>query len=223
MVEEESAWEIGTNQNPRIIEKSKAHSWSKIVGPVPEVKGLYLTSDEASKKNVKITMEDIDGEIVYWKSVVICYVLGSNPPLPAIDGYFRRIWGSLGIDKVAQVNRGGFLVRFHSGKNRVKAVEERIQMFDKKSMVVKPWEPDIDVSKEQVDNILVWIRLRGMDIKYWDKAALITIVGMVGKPLKADKATTNKERLAFVRVLVKISLSQKYPTSVLFENEWGKS
>lgn len=88
-------------------------------------------------------------------------------------------------------------------------------------MVVKQWEPNIDVSKEKVDKIPVWIRLR-----YWisnmGKAALKIIVGMVGKPLKADKATTNKERLAFARVLVEISLNQKYPTSVLFENEWGE-
>lgn len=46
-------------------------------------------------------MEDIKDEIVYWKSIVICYVLGSNPPLPVLDDYFRRIRGSLGIDKVS--------------------------------------------------------------------------------------------------------------------------
>lgn len=111
MVEEESAGEIGNNQNPRDTEKSNAHSWSKVVGLIPDVEGLDLTSDEVNKENVKITMEDIEDEIMYWKSTVICYVLGSNPPLPVIDGYFRRIWGSLGIDKVAQVNRGVFLVR----------------------------------------------------------------------------------------------------------------
>lgn len=45
---------------------------------------------------------------------------------------------------------------------------------------------------------------------------------MIGKPLKVDRATTNKERLVFARVLVEVSLNQKYPTSVFFENEWVK-
>lgn len=83
-------------------------------------------------------------------------------------------------------------------------------------------EPDIDVSKEQIDKIPVWIRIRELDIKYWGKSALTKIAGMGGKPLEADRATTNKERLVFARVLVEVSLNQKYPTSVFFENEWVK-
>lgn len=45
---------------------------------------------------------------------------------------------------------------------------------------------------------------------------------MIGKPLKADRATTNKEQLAFVRVLVEVSINKIYPTQVMFENEMGK-
>lgn len=45
---------------------------------------------------------------------------------------------------------------------------------------------------------------------------------MVGKPLKADRATTNKERLAFARVLDEVSINQQYPKQVMFENEVGK-
>lgn len=77
-------------------------------------------------------------------------------------------------------------------------------MFDKKPVVAKPWEPDIDVNKEKVYKILVWIRLKGLDIKYQGKVAFTKIAGMIGKPLKDDKATTNKERLAFARVLVEV-------------------
>nr|XP_009781839.1 PREDICTED: uncharacterized protein LOC104230675 [Nicotiana sylvestris] len=95
-------------------------------------------------------------------------------------------------------------------------------MFDKKPVVVKPWEPDIDVSKEKVDRIPVWIRLKGLDIKYWGKNALTKISGMTGKPLKASRATTNKKRLALARILVEVSINQIYPTQVMFENEMGK-
>ncbi|XP_016452665.2 uncharacterized protein LOC107777186 [Nicotiana tabacum] len=95
-------------------------------------------------------------------------------------------------------------------------------MFDKKPVVVKPWEPDIDVSKEKVDRIPIWIRLKGLDIKYWGKNALTKISGMIGKPLKADRATTNKKRLAFAKVLVEVLINQTYPTQVIFENEMGK-
>lgn len=65
---------------------------------------------EKSETNVKITMVDIKDEVEYWLTTVVCYVLGSNPPQVVIDGYFRRIWGGLRIDKVAQLNMGVFMV-----------------------------------------------------------------------------------------------------------------
>lgn len=48
------------------------------------------------------------------------------------------------------------------------------------------------------------------------------IVGIVGKLLKADRATTWKERMTFARVLVEVTLDQPYPQSIMFENEIGK-
>lgn len=128
----------------------------------------------------------------------------------------------MGIDKISQVNREVFLVRFHSVESKLKVVEDGVQMFDKKHVVVKPWKSEIDMKKEMVDKIPVWIQLTGLDIKYWGKRALTKIDGLVGKPLRVDKATTKNERLSFARVLEKISLNHKYPSMIMFENEHGK-
>ncbi|KAG5588097.1 hypothetical protein H5410_048531 [Solanum commersonii] len=111
------------------------------------------------------------------------------------------------------------MVRFGNGENRGKAVEEGVQMFDKKPVVVKPWKPDIDVTKERVDNVPIWVRLVGLDIKYWGKNALTKLAGMIGNPLKADRATTQKERLTYARVLIEVPLNKVYPIEIMFENE----
>ncbi|XP_019251274.1 PREDICTED: uncharacterized protein LOC109230204 [Nicotiana attenuata] len=167
-------------------------------------------------------MEDIKEEIEYWSNAVICYVLGSNPPPVVMNGYFHRIWGKLGIDKVAQVNRGVFLVRFAQAESRMKVLEDGVQMFDQKPVIIKPWSPDIDTRKESFSTVPIWIRLPGLDIKYWGKNALTKITGLVGKPMKADRATTWKERMTFARVLVKVTLDQPYAQTIMFENEVGK-
>lgn len=99
-------------------------------------------------------------------------MLGSNPPQVVMEGYFKRIWGALGIDKIAQ----------------------RVRMFDRKPIAVKPWSQEVECNKESVEKIPVWARLNSLDIKYWGKNALTKVVGLIGKPLKADSATTKKER-----------------------------
>lgn len=95
-------------------------------------------------------------------------MLGSNTLQTVIEGYFKRNWGGLGIDKVAQVHKGVFLVRFHIIESRKKVVKERVQMFDRKPVIVKSWQPEIEMKKDVMDCIPVWIRLSGLNIKYWE-------------------------------------------------------
>ena len=49
---------------------------------------------------VKITFDDIANEVKFWKSSVVRFVLGANPPLHVIEGFVRRIWQDHSIDKL---------------------------------------------------------------------------------------------------------------------------
>ncbi|KAK4733229.1 hypothetical protein R3W88_007490 [Solanum pinnatisectum] len=113
---------------------SVVHSWSKIIGNGETIEGFDFSGSKGVS-NVKITMDDIRKEVEYWNITVICYVLGSNPPQSVMQGYFNRIWKGMGIEKIAQVNRGVFLVRFHCQDSRSKVVENGVQMFDRKPVV----------------------------------------------------------------------------------------
>ena len=43
-------------------------------------------------KCAKIEPQDVQSEIDYWKTAVLCSVIGANPPLEIIKGFVRRIW-----------------------------------------------------------------------------------------------------------------------------------
>ena len=66
-----------------------------------------------------------------------CYVVGANPPFPVMGGYLRRIWAKKGIDKIVVVNKGIFLVQFHNIEYKDVILNEGIQFFDKKALIVK--------------------------------------------------------------------------------------
>ncbi|KAK6803332.1 hypothetical protein RDI58_001116 [Solanum bulbocastanum] len=38
-----------------------------------------------------IELRDIESEIKYWKTVVVCYVPGAHPPFDVVNGYVQRI------------------------------------------------------------------------------------------------------------------------------------
>lgn len=55
------------------------------------------------------------------------------------------VWGKFGIDRVALIAKGVFIVRFNSFENRNKVLENGIPMFDKKPVILKPWSAELDI------------------------------------------------------------------------------
>ena len=66
---------------------------------------------ETSEEVIKITMEDIEEEIQYWNTAMVCYVLGANPPVAMLEGFFRRMWKEK-VESVGSPKHGIFVVRF---------------------------------------------------------------------------------------------------------------
>ena len=53
--------------------------------------------------------DDVVTEIQYWKQSVLCTMLGANPPFEVMQGFIKRIWSTLDIDKIVQVRKGVLL------------------------------------------------------------------------------------------------------------------
>lgn len=59
-------------------------------------------------------------------------------------------------------------------------------------------------------------------LQYWGQLALTKIVGVIGKPLRTNRATSQKDIFEFARVLVEVSINQDFPNEIMFYNEKGK-
>lgn len=120
------------------------------------VNGHVLTNgmiNDKSDGNIKITYDDIRPKVDFWLNVVVCHVLGANLPLQVMDGFVRRIWRKHGIDRIALMEKRIFIMRFNSVDGRVKVLEDGSPMFDKKSVVVIPWSPDLEAKNLDVSRM----------------------------------------------------------------------
>lgn len=59
---------------------------------------------------IKIDVEDVQPEVDFWNSSLICYVVGANPPPIVMEGYIRRLWKNNGVDKVVMLKKRVFIV-----------------------------------------------------------------------------------------------------------------
>ncbi|XP_074305740.1 uncharacterized protein LOC141640960 [Silene latifolia] len=178
-------------------------------------------NETAMEDLLQFPTEDVSEEIAYWNQAVYCFVLGANPHWEFLQRYVHRIWVRHGIDKISFLPNGIFSVRFKEMKDKEEVLNAGYHMFDNKSLIVKPWQEDVDLLTEEVKVIPAWIRIHGLPLKFWG-TCLPSIAGLVGPYVKYDAATMEKTRLGFARTMIELKVRQAFPSSVKFRDEYGK-
>ncbi|XP_074271599.1 uncharacterized protein LOC141595534 [Silene latifolia] len=169
---------------------------------------------------LQLDQEDVAEEIEYWQQAVVCFILGANPPWEIVEGFIRRIWTRFNIEKISFLPNGIFLVRFKTMEMKEKVLASGHYLFDNKPMIMKAWERDMEMTKEDVKCVHAWIRLHRLPLKLWGKG-LPKIAGIVGKHVKNDTATEERTRLGFARVMVEMLVDQELPAKIAFKDEHG--
>ncbi|KAL2926733.1 hypothetical protein RDABS01_023024 [Bienertia sinuspersici] len=86
---------------------------------------------------------------------------------------------------------------------------------------MKAWDSDTEILKEDIRNVPVCIKLPRLDIKCWGVSCLENIVSGMGKFVKLDNNTKNRERLLYARLLVDLGVDDAFLDCICFENEKG--
>ncbi|KAL9243988.1 hypothetical protein vseg_017813 [Gypsophila vaccaria] len=165
-------------------------------------------------------MDDIEQEVTYWQTAVVCYILGANPPPVVVSGFVNRIWKKFGYDKVSFLPNGLFIVHFPSEEAQRQVLQGGFHLFDNKPLIIQPWSPNLDMIKAPVTKVPVWLRLYRVHLKYWGVNCLTKIASEIGKVLKLDDRTIQKTHLDYARVLVEMEVNQDLKCEIELENEF---
>ncbi|KAH0640651.1 hypothetical protein KY285_037237 [Solanum tuberosum] len=133
----------------------------------------------------------------------------------------NSIWGNFDIGKV--VNAGfklEYVAPTNQGQNEV--IQAGIYHFYSKPFIVKAWHADMDFSLEELHTVPIWIKLPGLDFKYWSPKGLSKLGSLIGKPLMVDQNTERKIGLNFARLMVEVDMNAALPDIINFRNENGQ-
>ncbi|KAL2921806.1 Oleate hydratase [Bienertia sinuspersici] len=76
----------------------------------------------------------------------------------------------------------------------------------------------MNVTKNEIKALPIWVQLHGLDIKYWVRA-LFKIFRQIGKPIRVDAAIAHTEKLMLAGVLVEVGVNQTLADTIQFLNE----
>ena len=98
-------------------------------------------------------------------------------------------------------------------------VKKGVYYFDNKPLLVKPWNPEMEINTESVSSLPIWVRFLDLDIKYWGLTSLGKLGSIMGIPIKTDRFTMEKTKLQFARLLIDIKLTDPFPEYIEFVND----
>lgn len=177
-----------------------------------------VASTPPTVPSVRIMFDDIAEEVFYGNSALVCSILGSSPPLEVFAGFAKRMRGKWGISKVASMGKGIYIVRFDSVDSKDKVLSVGMSMFDSNPVIMKSWSVDLDLSKDGITHAGFNFR------QYWGQRALTKIASLLGRIrsfIKLDRATDEKEKLQYARVLIDVPIQSPLPDFLSFLNEHG--
>ncbi|CAI9114888.1 OLC1v1015705C1 [Oldenlandia corymbosa var. corymbosa] len=172
----------------------------------PSGKLQFIPPKEVAGQNIaQMQMEDVKSEAEYWESSIAYFVLGAHPPIGIMERYFQKLWGNLGIDKVILLPSGLFIVRFTTLNARDSMLNVNFYHFGSKPLIVKPWDVEKGINYNDVDYVPIWIRLYGLEVKFWNLNSLSRLVVYEWLPTRCAHCTeyghlTDKCRLKLRKV-----------------------
>ena len=73
-------------------------------------------------------------------------------------------------------------------------------------LIICLWDPKFDLEEAEIEKVIVWVKLPGLPIKYYDHKFLTFLENRIGKTLKVDVITSEQTRGKYARTYVEIDL-----------------
>ncbi|KAH9770764.1 putative ribonuclease H protein [Citrus sinensis] len=130
--------------------------------------------------------------------------------IPAI--YFSNmaleiLWRSMVAGfSIIDLENNYFLVKFQTAVDAERALTEGPWIVMGRNLFVQPWTPNFDCFSNELTSTVVWVRLPGMAIQYYDKHSLRRLGSKIGDVIKIDYNTEDSKRGKFTRLAVRVSL-----------------
>lgn len=89
-------------------------------------------------------------------------------------------------------------------------------------MMMKRWSLGMQLNKELLHSIPIWIRLPNLPLEYWTEEGISRIASVLGSLIRLDKFTEGITKISYARVLVEIKNSFKFPNKIPILTEADK-
>nr|GEW13881.1 hypothetical protein [Tanacetum cinerariifolium] len=161
----------------------------------PSVVDMNVEKDKRSplveNTNTVITVKSIRAISEWFVNIVYGFLLGKQVAYPVVANYVKNTWGKFGLVKsMLNSSTGLFSFQFSSIDGLNLMLENGLWFIRNHSLILRKWNPNVDLLKEDGGNVPVWVKLHGVPITAFSEVGLSAIATKLGTPLMLDSYTS---------------------------------
>ncbi|GKF56960.1 hypothetical protein Tco_0170497, partial [Tanacetum coccineum] len=128
----------------------------------------------------------------WFANTVYGFFLGKRVAYPVVANYVRNTWGKYRLVK-SMLNSSTEIFSFQfSSMDGLDAMLENSPWFIRKNPLIrKKWNPNVNLLKEDVGNVSVWVKLHGVYVTAFSEDGLNAISTKLGTPLMLESYTSD--------------------------------
>ncbi|GKD73952.1 copia protein [Tanacetum coccineum] len=120
------------------------------------------------------------------------FFLRKQEAYPIVSNYIRNTWGKYGLVRSTFSSSFGLFSFQFSTMDCLDAILENGPWFICNNLLIlKKWHPDVNLLKEDVGTVPVWVKLHGVPVTTFSKDGLSAIATKLGTPLMLDSYTSD--------------------------------
>ncbi|CAL1353834.1 unnamed protein product [Linum trigynum] len=143
-----------------------------------------------------------------WRSALVVKGLGHRVSYVPLSRRLNYLWARHGELQISDLKNAWFLVRFRRREDYEIAINGGPWLLGETYLTVMRWYKGFNPWKSMVRSTLVWVQLPDLPIGFIHKEAAMRIGGLIGTPVKVDRATELGARGNFARVCVEVDLTR---------------
>ncbi|KAI5421884.1 hypothetical protein KIW84_045361 [Lathyrus oleraceus] len=99
----------------------------------------------------------------------------------------KHLWARKGVLSIVDLGQDYYLVTFSCEEHHQTTLMKGTWLIYDHYLTLREWSPNLCPSNDIVEQLVVWVRISGLPIEYYDQIILTLIDNFIVKAIKADK------------------------------------
>ncbi|CAL1372280.1 unnamed protein product [Linum trigynum] len=157
-----------------------------------------------------------------WQRTLVVRLLGLRIGFPTLCSRLRSLWKPAGNMEILDLDHACFLVKLDNEQDYFRALTDGPWVIFDHYLAVQQWTPQFKVSDPLPKKMIVWVQLPALKIHFYHKEVLISLGNLIGRTIKLDYHTLNRQRAKFARLAVEVDMAKHLVPRIWLDDAWQK-